>query len=645
MGFRKHYTDEQLLAYVDGELPWVRRLLAAQHLRHCWACRQRTAELERDIESVTRGLSQSWRLAPGGTAKAKLRFRQMRGGYESAIAPRARRPRRWALMAGAAGLAVLAVAAGFWLRTGNSPATADGTTLLERAVRQAPLDALGDAGGVAGDIVQQSFEVTFAELPEGKRARQGRVDLYFERASARASAQWVDTAGRAVFVGRHDGEASVVRDAEGVIRRARLSKGSGPDLAQVVAEGSDLAQLEAAFGRWLEQKCWEPVSLAADFARFAEREGAGLVVERQPDGGLQLNATWSRAGERYEAALNLDPGTLRVRHSQVRLWRGNRCVEISFRPAPLRVMPARLAARALFDVRGLAREEAPRPLASADSGPALALDPRAVWELEVALHAALHNAGLCGADPVEIKASRTGITISGVVRDESQLRRTLAAIRAAQPPAWVGVSLQTVAEAMAERRAGTGGRAEAAQEDAAVASRIRANDLLVAYFRQASSHGREAVEQSVNDFARQSVESSEQALMEAWSYQYHSRVMERAGEWDASPRAAAQMAGMLSDHLERVARAAAVHLELLGPVLERLRIQPLNISTGGAGDLPRRADQAHRLALALFAAGSNPQPEAASEGETLSRLYAELRALIAECDAVQQRDAQARRLR
>lgn len=642
MGFRKHYTDEQLLAYVDGELPWVRRLLAAQHLRHCWACRQRTSELERDIESVTRRLSQSWRLAPGGTAKAKLRFRQMRGGYESAIAPRARRPRRWALVAGAAGLAVLA---GFWLRTGNSPATPDGSTLLARAVRQAPLGGLAGVAVPAGDIVQQSFEVTFAELPEGERARQARVDLFFERGSARASAQWTDGAGRAVFVGRYDGESSVVRDAGGVIRRARLSKGSGLDLAQVVAEGGDLAQLEAAFGRWLEQKCWEPVSLAADFAQFAEHEGAGLVVERQPDGGLQLNAIWSRVGERYEAALNLDPGTLRVRQSQVRLWRGNRCVEISFRPAPLRVMPARLAARALFDVRGLAREEAPRALAGVDNGPTLALDPRAVWELEVALHAALHNAGLCGADPVEIKASRTGITISGVVRDESQLRSTLAAIRAAQPPAWVGVSLQTVAEAMAEQRPGSGGRAEEAQEGAAVSSRIRANDLLVAYFRQGSANGREAVEQRVSDFARQSVESSEQALMEAWSYQYHSRVMERSGEWDASPRAAAQMAGMLNDHLERVARAAGFHLELLGPVMERLSIQPQNIPTGGAGNLPRRADQTHRLALALFAAGSNPQPEAASEGETLSQLYAELRALIAECDIVQQRDAQARRLR
>jgi anti-sigma factor RsiW len=90
MGFHKHYTDEQLLAYVDGELPWVRQLLAAQHLRYCWVCRQRTAELDRDIESVTRWLSQSWRLAPGGTAKAELRFRQIRGGYESAFAPRAR---------------------------------------------------------------------------------------------------------------------------------------------------------------------------------------------------------------------------------------------------------------------------------------------------------------------------------------------------------------------------------------------------------------------------------------------------------------------------------------------------------------------------------------------------------------------------
>jgi hypothetical protein len=89
----------------------------------------------------------------------------------------------------------MAMAAGLWLRTGNSPSTADGSTLLARAVRQAPLGRLAGVPVPAGDIVHQSFEVTFAELPEGKQARQARADLFFERESARASAQWTDGAG------------------------------------------------------------------------------------------------------------------------------------------------------------------------------------------------------------------------------------------------------------------------------------------------------------------------------------------------------------------------------------------------------------------------------------------------------------------
>lgn len=646
MGFRTHYSEEELLAYLDGELSLGRRLLAAQHLRRCWACRQRAAELERDIESVTRGLSQSWSLAPDATSRAKQQFRQRRSGYESSRTPREARVRFKAIAAAVAGLAVIALSAAFWPQPADHGALSEAASLLSQAASRSPLAELDPAGG----IVSQNFEVTFSEDPPEGLKRRARLELHFARGAAQASARWIEGDGHVRLSALYDRQAVSVRDGSGVVRSASLGSRSGADLAGLMAEGRDLAQLEAAFGRWLELKCWEPVSLAADFAQFAARDGARLTVARQRDGIMLLSASWARSGERYEAALELDPASLAVRHSQVRLWRGNRCVEISLRPEPVRLVPAALARPDLFDLRGLAHDAVPKALAAETTESskaaiaAVQLEPQTVWEQEVAIHAALHGVGLCGADPVEVKASRTGIAVTGVVRDEARLRETLAAIRAANPPAWVGVSLQTVAEAIAEQRATPAAGVETAQAIQTASGRIRANDLLADYFRTNGAGGRETLEQQVSEFARQSVEASEHALLEAWSYQQHWRVSERVGSWTPSARATSQMERMMSDHLRRAARAAGANLELLRPLLQQLRpgpvvTPPVSASISPA-DLPRRADQAHRLALALFASGADPAAEAGSEVESLSRFEAELRSLQSGCGALERRAAQ-----
>lgn len=646
MGFRTHYSEVELLAYLDGELSLGRRLLAAQHLRRCWACRQRAAELERDIESVTRGLSQSWSLAPGATSRAKQQFRRRRSGYESARTPRQAWIRHKAIAAVVAGLAVIALSAAFWPRSADRGALPEAASLLSRAASRPPLAGLEPAGG----IVSQNFEVTFSENPPGGLKRRARLELHFARDAARASARWIEGNGHVRLSALYDRQSVSVRDGSGVIRRASLSSSAGADLAGLMAEGRDLAQLEAAFGRWLEQKCWEPVSLAADFAQFASRGGARLTVARQRDGAMVLSSSWTRSGERYEATLELDPASLAVRHSQVRLWRGNRCVEISLRPEPVRLIPAALARPDLFELPGLVRggvAKAPAPEAAEAlkaASPAVQLDPQLVWEQEVAIHAALHEAGLCGPDPVEVKASRTGITVTGVVQDEARLRRTMAAIRATNPPPWVGVSLQTVAEAIAEQRATPAAGVETTQAIQAAPGRIRANDLLADYFRAKGAGGRETLEQQVSEFARQSVEASELALLEAWSYQQHWRVSEKAGDWTPSARAYSQLERMMSDHLKRAARAAGANLELLRPLLQQLRpgpaVTPPASASVSPADLPRKADQAHRLALALFAAGASPAAEAGSEAESLSRFEAELRSLQSECGALERRAAQ-----
>jgi len=50
---RKHSTDEELLAFLDGEMPNTQIRAIRTHLRACWKCRSALAELEAEAEAIS----------------------------------------------------------------------------------------------------------------------------------------------------------------------------------------------------------------------------------------------------------------------------------------------------------------------------------------------------------------------------------------------------------------------------------------------------------------------------------------------------------------------------------------------------------------------------------------------------------------
>jgi hypothetical protein len=71
----KHYTDEELLLYLDGECPGAVARHVAEHLKECWPCRVRCTEIEASIGEYVH-LKQERLDAPvpsGAGPKAKLR--------------------------------------------------------------------------------------------------------------------------------------------------------------------------------------------------------------------------------------------------------------------------------------------------------------------------------------------------------------------------------------------------------------------------------------------------------------------------------------------------------------------------------------------------------------------------------------------
>ncbi len=54
-----HYSDPELLAYVDGELSWWRRIRVRRHLEVCWKCRSRAHAQQEEIVRLTESL-ETW---------------------------------------------------------------------------------------------------------------------------------------------------------------------------------------------------------------------------------------------------------------------------------------------------------------------------------------------------------------------------------------------------------------------------------------------------------------------------------------------------------------------------------------------------------------------------------------------------------
>lgn len=70
---RDHCSDDQLIAYLDGELPGEERRKVARHLELCWQCRPRVAEMEEQIRRIRRVFADTdAALEGGGSGRERL---------------------------------------------------------------------------------------------------------------------------------------------------------------------------------------------------------------------------------------------------------------------------------------------------------------------------------------------------------------------------------------------------------------------------------------------------------------------------------------------------------------------------------------------------------------------------------------------
>jgi anti-sigma factor RsiW len=75
---RKHSTDEELLAFLDGEMPNTQMRAIRTHLKACWKCRSALAELESEAEAISTLLANNTKDGIERSAQAREEFLRWR---------------------------------------------------------------------------------------------------------------------------------------------------------------------------------------------------------------------------------------------------------------------------------------------------------------------------------------------------------------------------------------------------------------------------------------------------------------------------------------------------------------------------------------------------------------------------------------
>jgi anti-sigma factor RsiW len=247
-----HPAEEQLLRFVDGELPPKQAAAVRGHLEACWNCRTQLEEFQKGIGDFVR-CHEAYK---AGLPAPPRPWTDLRRGMEVedralANAPARRVPRSWLSAAAAVLLGVLA-----FYRFGVTPA-ASAAELLQKAVAVRRSDT-GEARHIRVRTRARSF-VRPAVYMHDAGAAQDSVGALFASAnysweaplSARSYASWRDQ------LSEKRDEVETLRDGAANLYRIRTTTQAG-SLAEatITLRAQDLAPVSGTFqfrgSEWVE---------------------------------------------------------------------------------------------------------------------------------------------------------------------------------------------------------------------------------------------------------------------------------------------------------------------------------------------------------------------------------------------------------
>ena len=623
----RHYSDEQLLAHLDGELSRRRDGRVRKHLARCWHCRGRLAELEDQVCSLTRAFENQTFLGADRIAGARRRFEQDTKRYERSLVSE---PRLHllpgvagrALQAGALCMVLLAAVIGVLPWRSSSPL--------------APGDVLAATGAVeqgiyrAAKIVHQEFRVEVMQTEPWHTRRTSRLELWTEPGGRRFATRWSDNRGTVYYAIRRPEPDSKYKHlyAPGVAEQSSAVR--AVSFVSIADYGLEPEQLECAFLRWLQSREWAPISFTVNFRAFCSADGVLIGVERQR-GSLRLWARRASGGRRMEMVMEIDAVTFRPRLQAIRVEDASGSAEVRLIADRIEALPAASVKPSVFEPDlGLVREG---PRAGLDKrsplpkAPPPSLSKTDLDEIETEVLYGLHRVRACLGEPINVERVRgESVRVSGLVETTRRRAQLLAALGELEDSDAVTANIQTAEEFL--RHLATNEDAEAKDVTATQVGPLRLpiQDELERYFEQ-----RGETSSQVARFANEAIDISKAMLAEAWALRRLGEQYDGQRFEQLKPRSRWLVEVMLRDHLEAFRACSRRGQVELGPVLSSIsgRVQhgavssppsmrPASLSRG-VMTLFDKAEEVDLLTRGLFAGAGLLAP---AEDEAASLLAA-----------------------
>jgi hypothetical protein len=584
-----------LIAWLDGELPFLARTHVDREVRDCRECRSRVADLETTIRLIRQEVLGAGPDERMEIARARWRFRERARELESGLTFRKRY--RVPLFAGVAAVAV-AVALAFLQHAGvrSKPVPrVDARRVLlgvrsaenanfESAVREEHFE-VEIGGGQSGPLVRRQWKVWSApgRSAYAMRGRDVSGALHFALFASRAGQKLLyhpETGLRPMHESRH------------AVALYQAISGAGPDVDSV----------EAAFWKWVRGQTWKPVSLAGEVADFSSEGGVKLAVAGTT-GGLVLRAERTTGGGQMSMTLAIGsdqrPRWVEVswhiagEQRTMRISREDRVDYADFITAAAYFRPE----RSLTDVPG--RVSRPRVVIAAAEVPTSSELPVA----EVQAMAVLHRLGLCVTDELQIVRTSNRIQVSGVVTSETLRSQLLALFNGIPAQSLINFRLQTVADVPT----GTV-LLPAAWTNRPNSGPAPGENWLRAYLRV----GGAATERDLFDVMNRIVRGAEELSTHGWALRRLAERFPPESEKELPQAEQVLLESMAQDHAGAIQSSTALLRKVLGHAgepTETVEIrQPAKPWQHVAFALGTAADHARNTLLTLFAASEKPAP-------------------------------------
>jgi len=563
--FQRHYSDDLLVAYLDGELSPFRHKSVHKHLRACWQCRARLDELEQQILAVTKLVERDLFPGPQRIAEARANFWARAGAVTESRVPRTGTRFQWVPLRPVwvlGSLLILLGVAWIWLRPRD--------TLPPQAVMARVKHA---ESALLQGAVHQQFRVVAVQVRPIQRRRESRLDVWYEPDRDRFTSRLQDDSGKLrhalwrpapgrEYVYNPAKSASAILAANGL--RERIS------MDWFLRDGLTLEDLEHNLMKWLESRRWQPVSLASDLAVLVDDQGAvlGMGHSTAEDGGrgLRLFLRKSRGPVMVEFTIDVDRHTYRPGLQRIRYETSGSVLELQL--IPHQWVPVLTAAN--FEPDASLLKPAPLPLTwppkpkpvtpILSRGLSAALDTKA-REIE-ALYA-LHRVRACLGEPVEVVRGTDGtLLVRGVTGTPQRKQEVIDAVAELGGSVRLETDIKSTEEALRE----VGRENLNLTTPGPRTTQTSISKELEKYFASEGPLAARAAER----FSEDAVSLSEDLMTEAWALRQLAERFGSGQDRHLSPKSRHLLEAMCLDHLNDLRAKAAKTRQFVEPILSAI---------------------------------------------------------------------------